>query len=516
MRVGILDLLVSSAPRSWSEALHNRRFKRQLISITPQAVAAWCRRLGHDVHYATYYGQCDPRRLLPDDLDVVLLSAFTQASALAYALAKLYRRSGTLTVLGGPHARAFPLDCLRFFDLVVHDCDETLIDDILRGTVERNTVVASGRPLQDVPSVEERMPEIVSASFRHGRPTMLSNVPMLSSIGCPYRCDFCIDWNNPFRLLPTERLAADLRFISKQMPGTIVSYHDPNFAVRFDQVMEVMETIPRGARNPFVMGSSLTILRGERLGRLREVNCAYVAPGIESWADYSNKAAVGREVGAGKMEKVVEHFEELHEYVPGLGACFIFGTDADAGDEPIELTTEFVRRVPYVWPQMNIPMPYGGTPMFDSYLAEDRILKSMPFSFYYVPYIVTKFRHYTPLEYYEQLIRFYAAVTSPRMLRRRVQTTRGVPMKALQLLRTLSMRDGREKLRAVWWRLKNDGELRAFHEGRTERLPEYYLQLYRGRLGPYAELMTEADMTPELAQLSTGLVAPAASVSRSG
>ena len=51
------------------------------------------------------------------------------ASALAYALAKLYRREGTLTVIGGPHARSFPADRLRFFDWVVLECDKTLIGE---------------------------------------------------------------------------------------------------------------------------------------------------------------------------------------------------------------------------------------------------------------------------------------------------------------------------------------------------------------------------------------------------
>jgi len=50
---------------------------------------------------------------------------------LSYALAKLYRRDGVLTVAGGPHAKSFPDDCARFFDLTVKECDRALIADIL-------------------------------------------------------------------------------------------------------------------------------------------------------------------------------------------------------------------------------------------------------------------------------------------------------------------------------------------------------------------------------------------------
>lgn len=505
MRVGILELLTDSMSRSWVERVYNDWFKRQMASITPQAVAVWCRELGHEVYYATYYGQQDPKSLLPGELDFVFISTYTQASALAYALAKLYRKENTLTVIGGPHARSFPMDCLRFFDLVVHDCDKSLISDILRSSFDCHTAVTSGQLLQDIPSVEERLPEIVSASFTRGRPTMLSNVGMLSSLGCPYRCDFCVEWNRPYVLLSPERLASDLRYVSKHLPGILVSYHDPNFGVKFDQVLEIIETMPENARNPYAMESSLSILRGSRLHRLQQTNCVYVAPGVESWASYSNKSAVGSAVGEKKLARVVAHFEELSCYIPGLGANFIFGADIDEGDEPFELTKEFIRRLPFVWPGINIPTPYGGTPLYDNYLAEDRILRSMPFSFYYMPYLVTRLKNYHPLEYYEKLIEFYCLASSGKMLMRRVSSTRRWGIKMLQTLRTLSVSNLLSKLRSIREQLRTDREFRAFHEGRSNALPEFYRRRYRERLGPYAELITEEEMRPELGRLSSAV-----------
>ena len=106
MRIGILELLTESVSQTWGEHRYNLWYKKILASITPQAVAVWCRQLGHHVSYATYYGQRDPKRLLPGDLDMVFIATYTQASALAYALSKLYRREKTVTVIGG---QQFPL-----------------------------------------------------------------------------------------------------------------------------------------------------------------------------------------------------------------------------------------------------------------------------------------------------------------------------------------------------------------------------------------------------------------------
>ena len=120
--------------------------------------------------------------------------SYTQASGVACALAKLYRRDGVRTVIGGPHARAFPRDCLRFFDVVVGDCDRSLALDIAAGAVDTGSFVASRAPFTDVPSVEERMPELRVAVFAGGRwPSFATTIPLLASLGCPYACDFCTD-----------------------------------------------------------------------------------------------------------------------------------------------------------------------------------------------------------------------------------------------------------------------------------------------------------------------------------
>ena len=503
LRIGILELLSDSVWQNWGTRYYGLRFKRHYASIMPQAVAVWCRQLGHDVTYATYYGQQDPQSLLPDQLDVVFISTYTQASAAGYALAKLYRGRGTLTVIGGPHARSFPTDCLRFFDLVVHDCDKPLIDDILRGSFDRRTLVSSGRPFTEVPSVEERLPHIIKSSLTSGRRPFASNVPLLSSVGCPYTCDFCVDWNNPYASLSRDRLKADLDFISENYPGVYVSYHDPNFAVQFDQTLDVIDTLPANGRNPYIMESSLSILKGPRLNRLKETNCFYTAPGVESWTDYSNKSGAGvGSVGWKKLQTVVAHFREIHEYVPNIQANFIFGSDVDQGDEPVELTEEFIRQVPYVWPTVNIPTPFGRTPMYDSYLAEGRILTSMPFSFYYMPYLVMTLRNYHPVEYYEKLIRIYSSANSFSLLGSRIASTPDYSLRTLYLLRTFAFQATLSKLKRAWVRLKEDAESRKFHEGRTRRLPDFYRRLYAKRLGRYAELISVAEMTPELEPLA--------------
>lgn len=100
--------------------------------------------------------------------------------------------------------------------------------------------------------------------------------------------------DNSYVPLSGEALKEDLTFLSKNYPKVFVWFADPNFGVNFDDTLSVFEQIPESRRNPYMIESSLSVLKESRLNRLRDTNCVYVAPGVESWAAYSNKAGVGK------------------------------------------------------------------------------------------------------------------------------------------------------------------------------------------------------------------------------
>ena len=498
MKIGVVDILTDFAPTGWRERLYGAVMRKQFMNIMPQAVAVWCRQLGHDVSYATYYGQKDLFSLLPEELDILFVSTYSQASPLAYVLSRVYRKRGTLTVIGGSHARTAPTDSLNHFDIVVRDCDQTLVADIVAGHFAPPAVVSSGRPLTELPSIEERWPEIKVASFFNGRPMPTSVVPLVSSTGCPYACNFCVDWNSDYLPQPKERLWADLDYLSRRHPKLIAGFHDPNFAVRFDETLDAFEKIPENRRNPYIVESSLSVLRGTRLSRLKSTNCIYIAPGIESWLDYSNKAGVTSQHGWNKLDRVVEHLRELVAQGFGLQTNFVFGVDSDSGPEPVEITREFIRRMPEAWLVVNIPCAYSGTPLYDQLYKDDRILKSMPYAFYYTPYLTMIPRNYDPLEYYDHLLSIYDSLTSPKMLRRRISAQGKAGIRFIHSLRHVGTRKKIEQFREIRDMLASDAQFREFHLGMSPTLPEFYQHKIDRMLGRYAELFPRNERHPIL------------------
>lgn len=498
-KIAILELLVAGPEKAASRMLYNRLLTKQYVSIMPQIVSVWCREMGHEVHYCTYYGQSAVESVIPDNLDTLIISCYTKNCSLAYAIATLYRQKGVKTILGGPHAKVFAKDALRFFDIVVQRCDKELLNEVIRyDDLSVRKIFDCDRALMDIPSVEERLPEIKQASFINDKPTRFSVVPLLTSIGCPYTCNFCTDWSNDYKLLPTDRLYNDLKFMSSNYSDVLIGYHDPNFGVNFDTTMEVIQRIPKSQRNPYVMESSLSILRPKRMPTLGDTNCVFVLPGIESWDGYSKKAALRKNTGQDKLNEVIKHLNELSNHVEGIQANLIFGTDVDIGETPVELTREFIVRMPNVWPAINVPIPYGETPLTEQWYKQNRLLPNMPFNFFRNPYLTFIPENYDAVTYYKLWLTIRQSLMSRRLLVNRWLSKTSTRVKFMNTLRALSMKKGFVEVTKHLAAIESDEHLRKYHRGESTALPEYYHNLFEKQLGKYATLLPRKLRYPEL------------------
>src|SRR5215470_10280132 len=233
LRIVILDLVSKGPHRS----LFGRIMNANLASIMPQVVAAWCEEMGHHVRYTCYTGAENLSRELADGTDVLFIGAFTRAAQAAYAISNLARQRGAITVLGGPHARCYPEDAARYFDYVLGFTDKTLMADVLSDGAPHRPIgrrLSAPRQPLELPSLAQRW-KFVEPTL--AKAPLLKVVPMIGSMGCPYTCSFCIDSVVDYQPLPFEQLRADLRFLLGKLEHPCVSWHDPNFGVRFDDYM---------------------------------------------------------------------------------------------------------------------------------------------------------------------------------------------------------------------------------------------------------------------------------------
>ena len=116
---------------------------------------------------------------------------------------------------------------------------------------------------------------------------------------------------------------------------------------------------------------------------------------------FAARAPHGRKVVlGGALQQRVVPAGDFPRFLPvqvlRLGSTLLVGF-------PFELTKEFIRRVPFVWPNLNIVTPYGGTPVFEEILSQGRLIAAMPLALYCSPYLTHALRHYDPIEFYDRV-----------------------------------------------------------------------------------------------------------------
>lgn len=465
-----------------------------LASIMPQVISVWCEEAGHDVRYVCFTGFEDLSAALPADTDIVFIGAFSEAAQMAYALSALYRQRGTVTVLGGPHARCYPEDAAHYFDYVLGFTDRGLIEDVLKECAPHRPLgqrlAAVRQPLQ-LPGVRARWRFITETLAK--APT-IKLVGMLASLGCPYTCSFCIDSTVDYQSLDTDQLRDDLRFLLTKFDRPRVGWHDPNFGVRFDETLTAIEdAVPKG-RIDFIAESSLSLLSEDRLPRLRDNGFKALLPGIESWFSLGNKTKSGKHVGMDKVRQVSDHVNTVMRYVPYVQTNFVLGLDTDEGPEPFELTKRFVDLTPGAFPGYSLLSAFGrAAPLNLEFQRAGRVL---PFPHHFLNNSLAmnvRPKNYEWRPFYDQVVDLVKYSFNWKAIRRRFNSTDAAIPRWMNVVRALSS-EGRGRLKyysTVRGLLDTDSSVRRYFEGESDTLPPFYADRVRRDLGPFVPYLPE-------------------------
>ena len=482
LRICIFDLIHNSP----SSSLYRRIMFPNYISIMPQIIGVWCREEGHVVNYSIFTGSQKLKDLLIDKTDLVFISSFTYTAQLAYALSNYFRSRGIATVLGGPHARCYPEDACNYFDYVLGLTDKELLKELLHNyelKKQRGTyLTAPSQPLS-IPSVRERWEFIEKV---HQQFSIVKVVPMIGSFGCPYQCDFCPDSEIPYQTLDMEMIKEDLQFMIKKMKHSIVSWYDPNFGIKFNSVMETIESVVPPGSIDFVAECSLSVLNETNVKRLNSNGFKMIMPGIESWFDYGKKSKTGSSIGMDKVREVAEQVNMIQRYIPQVQTNLMFGLDSDVGPDPFTLTKRFIDYAPAAYPSYALLSVYGrGVKNNIKYELEDRII---PFPFHLMMSVHTLNiipKHYTWEELFVHFIDLLKYSFSNKAMYRRFNANHMTAPKWITLLLSLTI-GGSGKIRylsAMMKNLRRYPDFQSFVKKETSRVPAFMIEDVKKDLG---------------------------------
>jgi hypothetical protein len=486
LKIGIIDL-VSKGPTNtlWARIMH-----ANLASIMPQVVATWCEQEGHQVTFICYTGLENLEEELPTDVDMVFICSFTQAAFLAYALSNFFRSKGAVTVLGGPHARCYPDDSVKYFDYVLGFTHRSTVKQALNDCSSHQPIgvhlSAKTQPI-DFPGMSERWkfiePTLKKAPF-------VKFIPMMASVGCPYTCSFCIDAAVPYQQLSFDGVKEDLKFLATKVKNPMVAWQDPNFGVRFEENMEAIASVSHHGDFRYLAESSLSILTEDHLKKMKQHNFKAVLPGIESWYDMGNKSRAAHLGAEQKLDQVSDQVNMILRYVPYIQTNFVLGLDCDSGAEPFDLTKRFIDKSPGAFPGYSLLTSFGeAAPLNLEYQKNGRVL---PFPFHFLNNHLAmnlKPMNYEWVDFYDRVIDLTEYSFSPKAIYRRMKATPDMTSRWMNAMRAIS-NEGYGRIRfykSVRDLLKKDSSFLAYFEGAEVELPAFYRNIIERDLGRWMQ-----------------------------
>jgi anaerobic magnesium-protoporphyrin IX monomethyl ester cyclase len=320
-----------------------------------------------------------------DDFNFLSKMCLTRMREVAREIAAAARAIGAVTIVHGSDATDNPgLFLENGFDYVLcGESEETLVKlctAILRGEDpgamdglvklgEKGRVVRAGDTLAKNPdwfSLPLPARDLIDLepyrdAWRTAHGYFSAN--MVSSRGCPYRCNWCAKpiSGNKFHLRPAAAVAEEMHLLKTEAHVDHIWFGDDVFALNHHWVRQFSEeVVKRDAAVPFKIQSRADLMTEQTVRDLRQAGCAEVWMGVESG---SQSVLDAMDKGL-TLSSVVAARKLLRQ--AGIRACFFlqFGYPGEGGAE-LEETIAFVRKTRPDDVGISFSYPLPGTAFYE-------------------------------------------------------------------------------------------------------------------------------------------------------
>jgi radical SAM superfamily enzyme YgiQ (UPF0313 family) len=199
----------------------------------------------------------------------------------------------------------------------------------------------------------------------------LVNVPIMTSWGCPFACNFCsvtAMFGRKYRFRSAENVVAEI----KQKQPQQIFFYDDNFAAdkkRLKTLLRMM--IAEGITVPWGAQVRTDVVKDRELLELMRASGAdFVALGLES----VNQATLDSFDKHQSVDDIVQAIRILHEYGIASHGMFMLGADTDT-KESLRETVKFAMKNHIDTIQLAALTPLPGTPLFEELDAAGRIFE---------------------------------------------------------------------------------------------------------------------------------------------
>jgi len=345
-----------------------------------------------------------------------------------------------------------------------------------------------------LPSIKERWDFLLEVYKKTPNIVNLP-VPILSSTGCVNDCEFCIDSQQKFKPLPISDVRNDLLFLKRQNKKFNVLWHDPNFGIRFDHNMDVIEQVDADNLS-HICEMNIHKLTKRNCITLQKNNIIAVAPGLESWRSYGCKSLKGLQISdpVKKVQYINETMKMINKYIPIIQLNMIFGLDIDtkiSHEDAFTLTEILMRKTPGIYTNFQTLTIFGeSTPLGRTLEKDDRVL-NIPF------HLLNGFSYSNvkllcdPSKFYMSYAYLLKAEKSFKLLCRRVSKCKPFYGKLFYFLKNLTGRLDIDHFINLSDKIKYNQDYHNFFTGKSKDIPKELYKSIEGDLGKFYDFLPD-------------------------
>jgi anaerobic magnesium-protoporphyrin IX monomethyl ester cyclase len=263
-----------------------------------------------------------------------------------------------------------------FLDAVILDLVSPEIAAFIAGAAGPfQTLARPGQPIPDpmpcwTKQQDFTLPVPRQDLFRHdrNRSPLARRRPfalVMTSIGCPYSCRFCVAGSIPYRRRAVESVLEELRLL-RSLGIREIMFNDPTFTVSHTRVADLCgRMIAEGLDFGWTANGHVATLSDETVAILRKAGCHTLMIGVESARDdilslYSKGST---------RAKVVEAFRTCKRHKIKTLAYFIIGLPGETRESTLE-TIRLAKELDCDFASFTVPTPDIGSKMRQEAIAK--------------------------------------------------------------------------------------------------------------------------------------------------
>ena len=301
---------------------------------------------------------------IDEPCDLVGISCMTANAPRAYEFAAAFKKRGKTVVMGGVHPTILPDEALQYADSVVIGEAEGVWEKLLMDFQKNNLQKKYNDP---TPDLDKYIPKDFKKIIKK---RLFNLVPVMTTRGCPYNCDFCCVTNlfgTKIRHISIENVVRDI----KESGAKNYMFLDDNIIGHPKYAKELFKAIKPLKINWVGQASVSILVKDDELIRLAaDSGCKGLFFGFESVSETQLKT----------MRKAIKEIAELENAIKKIKkmgilihASMVFGFDNDT-KEVFDETVNFLVKNKVSTVSFNVLTPYPGTKTYHDLKNSDRLL----------------------------------------------------------------------------------------------------------------------------------------------